>query len=175
MTSREAPKPLTEEQRNHVRSLLKQLGEASVRRSKRKHDHLVGLSKRKRRKIASKHLTIKYMKPKEEINPFDGIEEGQTVDGVDLPPICNTMPVVQRVRLMFLPLYYDDIPFDREDMIKMVKEDLGSDLSIADGGSKDSLRFVVDGNPPIRNLYVYLQPCPTDSEKYMLLNWMYAT
>ena len=29
MSSREAPKPLTEEQRNQVRSLLKQLGEAS--------------------------------------------------------------------------------------------------------------------------------------------------
>lgn len=171
MSSREAPKPLTEEQRNHVRQMLKQLGEASVRRSKRKREHSVKQTPRK----SSKNLSLKYIKPKVQESPFDGIEEGQTVDGVELPPICNTMPVVQRVRLMFLPLYYDDIPFDREDMIKMVKEDLGSDLSIADGGSKDSLRFVVDGNPPIRNLYVYLQPCPTDSEKYMLLNWMYAT
>jgi hypothetical protein len=171
MSSREAPKPLTEEQRNQVRSLLKQLGEASVRRSKRKREHSVKQTSRK----TSKNLSLKYIKPKVQDSPFDGIDEGQTVDGVDLPPICNTMPLVQRVRLMLLPLHYDDVSFYREDMIKMVKEDLGSDLSIADGGSKDSLRFVVDGNPPIRLLYVYLQPCPTDSEKYMLLNWMYAT
>jgi len=171
MSSREAPKPLTEEQRNQVRSLLKQLGEASVRRSKRKREHSVKQTSRK----TSKNLSLKYIKPKVQESPFDGIDEGQTVDGVDLPPICNTMPLVQRVRLMLLPLHYDDVSFYREDMIKMVKEDLGSDLSIADGGSKDSLRFVVDGNPPIRLLYVYLQPCPTDSEKYMLLNWMYAT
>ena len=171
MSSREAPKQLTEEQRNQVRSLLKQLGEASVRRSKRKREHSVKQTSRK----TSKNLSLKYIKPKVQDSPFDGIDEGQTVDGVDLPPICNTMPLVQRVRLMLLPLHYDDVSFYREDMIKMVKEDLGSDLSIADGGSKDSLRFVVDGNPPIRLLYVYLQPCPTDSEKYMLLNWMYAT
>lgn len=171
MSSREAPKPLTEEQRNQVRSLLKQLGEASVRRSKRKREHSVKQTPRK----TSKNLSLKYIKPKVQESPFDGIDEGQTVDGVDLPPICNTMPVVQRVRLMLLPLHYDDVSFYRKDLIKMVKEDLGADLSIADAGSKDSLRFVVDGNPPIRLLYIYLQPCPTDSEKYMLLNWMYAT
>ena len=106
---------------------------------------------------------------------FDGIDEGQVVEGVDLPPVCNTMPVVQRVRLMLLPLHYDDIEFERQMIIDMVKEDLGSDLSVADEGSKDTLRFVVDGNPPIRNLYIYLQPGEKDPNKYMLLNWMYCT
>lgn len=172
MTSREAPKPLTEEQRNHVRSLLKQLGEASVRRSKRKYDHIASLSKRKRRKIASKHLTIKYMKPKEQVNPFDGIEEGQQVDGVKMPPVCNTMPVVQRTRLILIPLYYDELEIDRGELISTIKEDLGADLSIADSGTKDTLRFVIDGNPPIRHLYVHLEP---SNDKFKVINWMFVT
>lgn len=173
MSSREAPKPLTEAQRNQVRSLLKQLGEASVRRSKRK----LSLSRKSNAKTPkrSRNLSLKYIKPKKIESPFDGIEEGQTVEGVDLPPVCNTMPIVQRVRLMLLPLHYDDVEFDRQMIIDMVKEDLGSDLSVADEGSKDTLRFVVDGNPPIRNVYVYLQPGEKDPNKYMLLNWMYCT
>lgn len=172
MTSREAPKPLTEEQRNHVRSLLKQLGEASVRRSKRKYDHVAALSKRKRRKIASKHLTIKYMKPKEEKNPFDNIEEGQEVDGVKLPPVCNTMPVVQRTRLILMPYHYDDIAIDRQELINMIRDDLGAELSTTDAGTNETLRFVIDGNPPIRHLYIYLQPCDT---KFTIINWLYVT
>ena len=122
MTSREAPKPLTEEQRNQVRSLLKQLGEASVIRSKSKRKHSTKHSTvSKRRKTTSKHLSLKYIKPKLEDSPFDGIEEGKTVDGIGLPPTCFTMPVVQRVRLMLIPLFYDDVPVDREFLIKMVK------------------------------------------------------
>ena len=176
MSSREAPKPLTEEQRNQVRSLLKQLGEASLRRSKRK----LSLSRSRSRSSSrtpkrSRNLSLKYIKPKKVESPFDGIDEGQTVEGVDLPPVCNTMPVVQRVRLMLLPLHYDDVEFDRQLIIDMAKEDLGADLSIDDGGTKDTLRFIVDGNPPIRNLYIYLQPGNKDPEKYMLLNWMYST
>ena len=169
MSSREAPKPLTEEQRNQVRSLLKQLGEASLRRSK-----VRSRSNSKTPRKSSRNLSLKYIKPKVVENPFDGIDEGQTVDGIGLPVICNTMPVVQRVRLMLMPLFYDDIPIDRDQLIKMVKEDLGADPSI-DGESKDTLRFIVDGNPPIKNLYVYLQPCPTDKTKYILLNWLYST
>jgi len=164
------PKPLTEEQRNQVRSLLKQLGEASVRLSKSR-----SRSRSKTPKKASKHLSLKFLKKKVVENPFDGIEEGQTVEGVDLPPVCNRMPVVQRVRLMLLPLHYDDIEFERDRIIKMAKEDLGADLSLADAGTKDTLRFVIDGNPPIKILYVYLQPGRVDPQKYMLLNWMYAT
>jgi hypothetical protein len=161
----EVPKPLTEEQRNQVRAMLKQLGEASVKRSTR--------SVRTPRK-SSKHLALKYMKKKVQENPFDDVEAGQTIEGVDLPPICNTMPVVQRVRLMLMPLHYDDIEFERDDIIKMAKEDLGADLSIADGGTQDTLRFVVESNPPIKILYVYLQPGTINPKKYMLLNWMYA-
>jgi hypothetical protein len=174
MSSREAPKPLTEEQRNQVRSLLKQLGEASLRRSKRK----LSLSRSRsttRTPKRSRNLSLKYMKPKKVESPFDGIDEGQTVEGVDLPPICNTMPVVQRVRLMLIPLHYDDVEFDRQMIIDMVKDDLGADLSVDDGGTKDTLRFIVDSNPPIRNVYIYLQPGNKDPEKYMLLNWMYST
>ena len=164
--SADKPKPLTEDQRNQVRSLLKQLGESSARRS---------VSVRKTPRKSSKNLSIKYLQPKVQENPFDTIEQGQTVEGVDLPPVCNTMPVVQRVRLMLIPLYYDDIPVDRDEIIKMVKEDLGCDLSVADAGTKDTLRFVVDGNPPIKILYIYLKPCETDDSKYAILSWMYAT
>ena len=174
MASREAPKPLTEEQRNHVRSLLKQLGEASVRRSKRKNEHS-RVSKRKRRKIASKHLTIKYMKPKEEINPFDTIDEGQQVEGVKLPPSCNTMPVVQRTRLILLPLFYNDILIERPELITSIKEDLGADLSVADAGTEETLRFVIEGNPPIRNLYIHLQPSEGRVGKYSIINWIFVT
>jgi len=171
------PKPLTEEQRNQVRSLLKQLGEASVRRSlsvtRSRSSGRSSSSKTPKR--VSKHLSLKYLKEKKQESPFDGIDEGQTVEGVDLPPICNMMPVVQRVRLMLLPLYYDDVEFEREFIIKMAKEDLGADLSIADAGSNDTLRFVIDSNPPIKILYVYLQPGAVNPQKYMLLSWMYAT
>ena len=165
----EKPKPLTEEQRNHVRSLLKQLGESSARRSTRPG------SVRKTPRKSSKNLSLKYLAPKVEENPFDGIEQGKTVEGIDLPPICNTMPVVQRVRLMMIPLYYDEIPVERDEIIKMVKEDLGCDLSIADSGTKDTLRFVVDGNPPIKILYIYLKPTDFGDKPYTILNWMYAT
>lgn len=164
------PKPLTEEQRNQVRSLLKQLGEASVRRSLTS-----AKSRHKTPRKASKHLSLKYIKEKKQESPFDGIDEGQTVEGGNLPPICIMMPVVRRVRLMLLPLHYDDMEFDREFIIKMAKEDLGADLSIADAGSNDTLRFVIDSNPPIKILYVYLQPGTVDPKKYMLLSWMYAT
>ena len=53
--------PLTEEQRNKVRSLLKQLGEASVKRSKRKQQFY---SKGRKRRKVSKNLSIKHNKKK---------------------------------------------------------------------------------------------------------------
>ena len=87
----EKPKPLSEEQRNQVRSLLKQLGESSARRSARGPTSI-----RKTPRKSSKNLSLKYLAPKVEENPFDGQSSmGKTVEGIDLPPICNTMPVVQ--------------------------------------------------------------------------------
>jgi hypothetical protein len=112
------------------------------------------------------------MKPKEEINPFDSIDQGQQVEGVKLPPACNTMPVVQRTRLILLPLFYNDIKIDRDELISTIKEDLGADLSIADSGTNETLRFVIDGNPPIRNLYIHLQP---NQDEYTIINWIFVT
>lgn len=173
MASREAPKPLTEEQRNQVRSLLKQLGEASVRRSRSKKKHASVISK-KRKRTSSKNLKLKYIKPRTQESPFDGIEEGKTVEGIGLPPVCNNIPVVQRVRLILIPFFYDDLPVDRHMLIKIMKEDLGADLSVADAGTNDTLRFVIEGNPPIKNLYIFLKPYIEDETKYCIANWIFA-
>lgn len=154
------PEPLTETQRNEVRELLQELGEASSKRSKRKLEA----------SMANQPPKKKIKIPVQE-SPFDGIEQGQSVEGPGLPVICNSMPLVQRVRLILIPLLYDDIPFHRQELVKMMQDDLGADEAI-DSGTNDTVRFIIEGNPPIRNLYIYLQP---RDEKYIVSNWIFCT
>lgn len=158
---KDVPKPLTETQRNEVRELLQELGEASSRRSKRKLEA-----------CQAKQPAKKKIKPlKKQESPFDGIDKGQNVEGPSLPVVCNNMPVVQRVRLLLVPLLYDDIPFERQELVQTIKENLGADEAIG-SNTNDTIRFVIEGNPPIRNLYVYLQP---KENKYILSNWVFCT
>ena len=65
-TQPKAPKPLTEAQRNEVRTLLKQLSAVSASRRSRT---------RNRNPLSRK----KIKKVKRIENPFDGIDEGKTV------------------------------------------------------------------------------------------------
>ena len=85
------------------------------------------------------------------------------------------MPVVQRTRLILLPLFYNDILIERPELITSIKEDLGADLSVADAGTEETLRFVIEGNPPIRNLYIHLQPSEGRVGKYSIINWIFVT
>ena len=61
------PQPLTEDQRTEVRSLLKQLSEASSARASKRGSTRPILKTTKKLKVIP--------------NPFEGIDEGQTVQG----------------------------------------------------------------------------------------------
>tara|TARA_Y100000389_G_scaffold198292_1_gene234513 strand:- start:4360 stop:4851 length:492 start_codon:yes stop_codon:yes gene_type:complete len=157
--------PLTEEQRNKVRSLLKQLGEASVKRSKRKQQFY---SKGRKKRRVSKNLSIKHNKKKSK-NPFDDLVSGRTIDGLKLPPICYEMTVVQRTRLILYPLFYDGILLSKDEITNIVLQDLGADLS--EEQSSETLRFVIEGNPPIKYLYIHLEK---EEHKFKVVGWMFV-
>ena len=112
-----APKPLTEAQRNEVRTLLKQLSAVSAsRRSK------AGNRNRLSRKKIKKVKRIE--------NPFESIEEGKTVGLEELNPDCCTMAFVQRVRVVLLPYMYDSIPLTYEECLEMIVHYCGCLVSI---------------------------------------------
>jgi len=157
--------PLTDEQRQKVRSLLKQLGEASVKRSKRKQQFY---SKGKKRRKVSKNLSVKFNR-KKSANPFDDLVSGRTIDGLKLPPVCHEMTVVQRTRLILYPLFYDGILLSKEELTDIVLQDLGADLS--DEQSSETLRFVVENNPPIKYLYIHLE---SEEHKFKVVGWMFV-
>ena len=86
-----APKPLTETQRSEVRTLLKQLSAVSAsRRSKAGNRN--PLSRKKIKKV------------KRIENPFESIEEGKTVSMEQLNPDCCTLALVERVKIVLLPV-----------------------------------------------------------------------
>ena len=157
------PKPLTEEQRNEVRTLLKQLSAVSAsRRSK------AGNTNRLSRKRIKKIKIID--------NPFDGIDEGKTVNGItELSPDCITLPFVQRVGIVLLPYHYDEIPLTHEEWVKLIVKYVGCFVSTADEGTKEHIRFVVEGNAPVRYLHLYLEKHPTETNKMLMTNYMFAT
>jgi len=153
------PAPLTENQRTEIRSMLKTLSEqSSARASKRG-------TNRPTHKITK---TIKVIP-----NPFEGIEEGQTVQGTDLSNGCIVLPFIQRTRLVLYPYHYDQIPLTRDEWIRMIQHDVGCSLSLSDAGSNDHLRFTVDANPPVRYMHLYLTA--VSKTNYIISNWMYAT
>lgn len=157
-----APKPLTEAQRNEVRNLLKQLSASSAsRRSK------VGNKNPLSRKKARKVKRIE--------NVFEGIEEGKTVNGfTEVGPDCCTLTFVQRVRVVLLPFHYDRIAMERKEWIDMIEHYCGCQMSVADAGTREYLRFVVEGNAPVRCLHVYLE-AEEFTEKMILSNFLYGT
>jgi len=157
--------PLTEDQRNQVRSLLKQLGEASVKRSKRKQAFY---SKTRKRRKVSKNLSIKFNKPVTK-NPFDDLVSGRSIDGMKLPTVCFNMPIVQRVRLMLLPLFYDNILLSKDQIFEFMRQDLGAEPS--DEQSNETLRFIVEGNPPIQYIYVHLEKVDA---KFKISGWIFV-
>jgi hypothetical protein len=153
------PQPLTEDQRSEVRTLLQQLSEAS--------------SARASRRGTNRPLLKTTKKIKAQPNPFEGIDEGQQVEGTALSPDCAILPFIQRTRLVLFPFHYDDITQSRNDWIQMVLDDIGCKLSLSDAGTRDHLRFTVDANPPVRYLHIYLDLKGVD--EFGLSNWLYAT
>ena len=159
-TAPRAPKPLTEAQRNEVRTLLKQLSAVSAsRRSK------AGNRNRLSRK--------KIKKVKRIDNPFESIDEGKTVGLEQLNPDCVTMAFVQRVRVVLLPYMYDGISLTYDELIEMIVHYCGCLKSPLDEGTKDHVKFCVEGNAPVRYLHVYMEQDKEDLLK--VANFMYAT
>lgn len=159
--SESKPQTLTEDQRTEVRSLLKQLSEASTARASRRGTNRPSLK-------ATKKL-------KRKPNPFDGIQEGKQVNGVQLSPDCIVLPFIQRTRIVLMPFHLDNISQTREEWINMMKYEVGLELSTTDAGSQYHLRLVIEANPPCRYLHIYLEKEANDSNKLLLTNWLYAT
>jgi hypothetical protein len=154
------PQPLTEDQRVEVRNLLKQLSAQSSARASKRGTTRPQLRTTRRIKIVP--------------NPFDGIDEGKTVQGTELSPDCSVLPFIQRTRIVLLPFHLDDIAQFREDWIKMIEDNVGCKLSVSDAGTREHLRFTVDSNPPVRYLHIYLTE-DKETKLFSMTNFMYAT
>ena len=153
--------PLTEDQRTEVRQLLQRLSQQSTARAQRRGTTRPALKKTK--------------KLKREVNPFDAIEPNKHVNGVQLAADCCVIPFVQRSRIVLLPYHLDQIPATREEFITMMEHDCGLSLSESDEGAALYLRFIVEANPPIRYLHIYLERCVHDTEKCLISNLVYGT
>lgn len=160
-TQPKAPKPLTEAQRNEVRTLLKQLSAASASRRSRTGNRNP-LSRKKIKKV------------KRIENPFDGIEEGKSVHLADLSPDCVVLPFIQRIRIVLMPYIYDKLAMEREKWIEMIVHYCGCLVSETDGGTQSHVRFVVEGNAPVRFLHVYFEQLE-GSNLMLVANFMFAT
>ena len=153
--------PLTEHQRTEVRQLLQKLSQQSTARAQRRGTTRPTLQKTK--------------KLKRQQNPFDGIEQNKSINGVQLPADCCVLPLIQRTRIILLPLHLDQIAMTREEWVKTMKFDCGLDLSESDEGAELYLRFIVEANPPVRYLHVYLERPAGEDRKAVVSNWVYAT
>ena len=158
-----APKPLTEAQRNEVRTLLKQLSAASASRRSKRNPNENPLSRKKIKKV--KHIE----------NPFESIEEGQTVGMDELSPDCCTLTFVQRTRIVLLPYIYDNLYQTYKEWAEMIVHYCGCLKSSLDEGVKEHIKFVVEGNAPIRYLHLYLESDPDDKTLFKVANFMFAT
>ena len=152
MIEMDKPTILTEKQRNDVRNILKEISGNKV------------LNTYTQPSRATKRI-------KRLINPFDGIEAGHSVNGLDLSADCCTLPFVQRSRISILPFFYDSIGQDRQEWIDMIYKYTGAKLSETNKGTDTHLRFIIVGNPPVKYLHLYL----TKKETYYLDNFLYST
>eukprot|EP00942_MAST-04A_sp_MAST-4A-sp1_P007870 g7870.t1 len=153
-----APKPLTEAQRNEVRNLLKQLSAVSAsRRSKAGNRN--PLSRKKIKKV------------KRIENPFEEVEEGKTVGMELLNPDCCVMAFVERVKCVLLPYLYDSIELEYKEWIDMIVHYCGCLVSPLDEGLKSHVKFVVEGNAPVRYLHVYFEEGESKSK---ISNFMFG-
>ena len=153
--------PLTEDQRTEVRLLLQKLSQQSTARAQRRGTTRPTLQKTK--------------KLKRQVNPFDGIEPNKAVNGVQLAADCCVLPLIQRTRIILLPHHLDQIALTRQKWIDMMKFDCGLDLSESDEGAELYLRFIVEANPPVRYLHIYLERPPGETQKAIVSNWVYGT
>lgn len=162
MDQLKAPKPLTEAQRSEVRNLLKQLSAASASR-RSKSGNRNPLSRKKIKKV------------KRIENPFDSIDEGKTVGMEELSPDCCVLAFVQRVRIVLMPFIYDKLTLKRDKWIEMIVHYCGCLISEVDGGTHCHVRFVVEGNAPVRFLHIYFEQIEGTEDTMLLTNFMFAT
>lgn len=146
------PTVLTEEQRVNVRNLLKQLSGSKTT-------------------TTCTQPTRATKRIKRLVNPFEDIEAGKSVNGLDLSADCCTLPFVQRSRICILPFFYDNIGQQRQEWIEMIYKYTGASLSESDGGTDTHMRFIVIGNPPVKYLHIYLKK----TDLYYLENFLYST
>lgn len=158
-----APKPLTEAQRNEVRTLLKQLSAVSASRRSKRNPNQNPLSRKKIKKV------------KRIENPFESIDEGKTVSMEELSPDCITLAFVQRVRIVLLPYVYDNLYLEYKEWVEMVVHYCGCLKSSLDDGVKEHIKFVVEGNAPVRYLHLYLESHPDDKTQMKIANFMFGT
>lgn len=161
MADSKAAAPLTEDQRSEVRLLLQRLSQQSTARATRRGTTRPNL--------------VKTKKLKRMVNPFDGIEANKVVQGVVLAPDVVTLPLIQRTRIILLPYHLDQIPLARKEWIKVLKYGAGLDLSESDGGTNTYLKFIIEANPPVKYLHLYLEKASGSVDKYLINNWLYAT
>ena len=108
-------------------------------------------------------------------NPFESIEEGQTVGMDELSPDCCTLTFVQRTRIVLLPYMYDNLYQTYKEWAEMIVHYCGCLKSSLDEGVKEHIKFVVEGNAPIRYLHLYLESNPDDKTLFKVANFMFAT
>jgi len=159
--SKSTSAPLTEDQRSEVRVLLQKLSQQSTARATKRGTTRPNLEQTKRLKRI--------------VNPFDGIEENKVVAGVVLSPEVVVLPLIQRTRIILLPYHLDGISMSRKEWIKLMKYGAGLDLSESDAGTNTYIRFVIEANPPVKYLHLYLEKDSRDESKYLINNWLYAT
>ena len=152
------PNPLTEDQRK-CGYCSNALAAKHVRATKRGHHK----TKFRKNKTVEKNC-----------KSFDGIEENKVVNGVVLSPEVVVLPLIQRTRI-FLPYHLDGISLTRNGWIKLLKYGAGLDLSETDGGTNTYIKFVIEANPPVKYLHLYLEKDMRDDSKYLINNWLYAT
>ena len=92
----------------------------------------------------------------------------------ELSPDCVVLPFVQRVRIVLMPYIYDHLSMERQEWIDMIIHYCGCLVSEADGGTHSHVRFVVEGNAPVRFLHVYFEQIE-GTDQMLVANFMFAT
>ena len=154
------PKPLTEAQRDEVRSLLREISSNSSNRNKGSNGRNI-LSRKRIKKV--KRIS----------NPFESIEEGKVVNMDDLTPDCCTFVFVERIKCLLLPCFYYEIALPHDEWVKMITEYAGCLPSEEEEQVDYHVKFVVEGNAPIRYLHVYFEKSEGGST-YKLTDLMFS-
>ena len=107
-------------------------------------------------------------------NPFESIEEGQTVGMDELSPDCCTLTFVQRTRIVLLPFIYDNLYQTYTEWVEMIVHYCGCLKSSLDEGVKEHIKFVVEGNIS-KSVYkkIYIEALSFILQNYVVLFFLF--